>query len=750
MLNANDTRIGPISSRLRAVQAAVWNLRKAVSVCTPVGVYQVTNASVMLRTRGLQSALLDDTRAVWRTARAQRFAVFADVASCFSAMRSSLLKAQRSITIVGWDIDSRTPFSGPGRACSDGLPETLGPFLAALTRRNPSLSIRLLLWDFSNLYALEREAFPTYKLAWEGVTIKLDDTLPSSASQHQKLVIVDDAVAFSGGLDLTIRRWDTVEHSFNCPERCDPSGEPYDPFHDVQAIVDGDAARALADLANERWYRAAGERIATKPIGDPWPETVPADFTDIDVAISRTLPETPHGPACHEVEALFLKMIEKAEREIYIENQYLTSMTIADALVRQLERRPTLEVLIIAPKEHAAWLEALTMRNGRIRFAERLRAAGGDRVRLAASVVHSGRRSKPVMIHSKVMIVDDTVVRIGSANMNNRSMGTDSECDLTIVLESEADRARATDLRARLLSVHTGTSFETTKAALQKHGLVAGSRALGEGDHRLEDIDDGSPLPEQIAEPAAAIGDPERPVDAVRFLADITGDAPASVRQRAAAILAGSGIVMLAIAFGWSWFGDQGQVLVQQVLAGSDLSAGALVLAFVVFVAASLLFMPITMLIAGTTAALGLGVGIPIAAAGTMASAFLAYALGRVCGQPVVTPLLGGRLLSIRQAILRHGVFSVAAIRLVPIAPFTVVNIAAGAINVRPVAFIAGTALGMAPGFIVLALLGAQLAVALTAPSWPAALLSLALIALWVAVALAAQRFVRSGKPVHA
>jgi phosphatidylserine/phosphatidylglycerophosphate/cardiolipin synthase-like enzyme/uncharacterized membrane protein YdjX (TVP38/TMEM64 family) len=690
-----------------------------------------------------------DERSVWRSARADRLSVFYDVASCFSAMRSSITKAQRSITIVGWDIDSRTPIVGRGRRCTDGLPDTLGPFLKAITQRNPALAVRLLLWDFSTLYALEREAFPRHKLNWDGVELQLDATLPSSASQHQKLVIVDDAVAYSGGLDLTIRRWDTADHPFACPERCDPAGTPYDPFHDVQAIVDGDAARALAELSYERWYRATGDRLTAQTSGDPWPDGVESEFTDIDVAISRTLPETEHGPACREVEALFLRMIQSAEREIYIENQYLTSMVIADALAHQLQRNPQLNVLIVAPKDHSAWLEALTMRNGRIRFAERVKAAGGERVRLVGPVVHRTGRSKPVMIHSKVMIIDDAILRIGSANLNNRSMGTDSECDLTITAETPKDKSRVRQVRSRLLSVHAGTTIQKVDEALNTHGLVAGSRLLGGGTHRLADIDDGAPLPQELAEPAALIGDPERPVDAVNFLAEITGDAPASARKRAAVTLAGLGAIMVMIAFGWGWFAHESEVLVGQLFGGAEMSVPAIMTALLLFIVASLMFLPITLLIAGSTAAMGLQVGILVAAIGTLASSMLAYGFGRYGGQRLVRPLLGGRLLTVRNAIVRNGVLSIAAIRMVPLAPFTLVNMAAGAINVAPSPFLFGTILGMAPGFIILALLGRQLHTALAQPSWPAALMVLALVVLWGAVTLATQHIARSRKLLH-
>ena len=112
----------------------------------------------------------------WRLAHANRTAVFPDVASCYGAVRSSLLKAQQSVFIAGWDIDSRTPLVGPSGHAGDGLPTELGPFLKALVKRSPELRVRLLLWDFSSLHALEREAFPKSKLNWED--LRLEVTLP--------------------------------------------------------------------------------------------------------------------------------------------------------------------------------------------------------------------------------------------------------------------------------------------------------------------------------------------------------------------------------------------------------------------------------------------------------------------------------------------------------------------------------------------------------------------------------------------
>ncbi|MDU7521470.1 MAG: phospholipase, partial [Roseomonas mucosa] len=211
-----------------------------------------------------RAALLQPGRNLWRLAQAERATLLPDAAPYYDALRKALRNARHSIQIVGWDIDSRTPLAGPSGRVEDGLPETLGPFLSALAERNPDLRIRLLLWDYSVLYAMERELLPVLALRWNtppNVELCLDDTVPFGASHHQKIVVVDGAIAFAGGLDLTIRRWDTAEHDPDNPLRVDPGGTPYPPFHDVQMLVDGPAAADLAELVRRRWARAACEEL---------------------------------------------------------------------------------------------------------------------------------------------------------------------------------------------------------------------------------------------------------------------------------------------------------------------------------------------------------------------------------------------------------------------------------------------------------------------------------------------------------
>src|SRR5690606_33442808 len=231
-----------------------------------------------------------------RIEQAERAALLVDGADYFAALRSSILKAEHSVTIIGWDIDSRAPLRHVPHDDSPDpeseAPETLGALLAYAVERRPALRIRILLWNYSILYAIERELLPSLSLGWQTppqIEFHFDDMLPLGASHHQKIVVVDDSVAFSGGLDITRRRWDTQDHAPGDPRRVDPWGKPYGPFHDVQMVVDGAAARALGDLVADRWQRATGKSIerSTAP-GDPWPAGVPVDFTDISIGLART------------------------------------------------------------------------------------------------------------------------------------------------------------------------------------------------------------------------------------------------------------------------------------------------------------------------------------------------------------------------------------------------------------------------------------------------------------------------------
>ena len=199
---------------------------------------------------GMNSPILQPGCTVWRIEHAQKAAILVDGAAFFAAVRGAFLKARRSILIVGWDIDTQVELVREEHPSSD-MPTKLGEFLVALLRRRRKLRVYVLNWDYAVIYALERQWMPTAEPGWRRhrrLSYQLDDHHPVGASHHQKLVVIDDAVAFVGGLDLSKSRWDTREHRSQNRRRRDADGALYAPFHDVQMMVSGAAAAAVGAL----------------------------------------------------------------------------------------------------------------------------------------------------------------------------------------------------------------------------------------------------------------------------------------------------------------------------------------------------------------------------------------------------------------------------------------------------------------------------------------------------------------------
>ncbi len=697
-----------------------------------------------------QNVILAPDRNIWRLERAERAAVLIDAARYFGALRETLIKARSSVFVIGWDLDSRTRLVGESGRPTDHYPETFVHFLTALVHERPQLLVHLLVWDYSMLYALEREPFPMVSLGWRTprrIRYCLDDDLPPGASHHQKVVVVDDAVAFCGGLDITIRRWDTAEHRLDDSRRIDPTGARYRPFHDVQAVVDGKAALALAQLARERWARAAcAGAPPVRPVGDPWPDTVRPDFSAIDIGIARTLPATEETDEIREVEALFFDAIDHATRAIYIENQFVTATRIAERLARRMRAQPALEVVVVVPKAHHSWLEAQVMRTGRSRFMQILEAAGVlDRVALVSPHVSEGESDLDVMVHSKVMIVDDVLLHVGSANLNNRSIGLDTECDLAIEAETADERRRVRWMRDRLLGHHCGVGADDISASLAQTGsLIKTALALSRGGHHLEPVDEGG-----IEAPASSaleiIADPERPIPPPAFLQNIVGARPRARPLRRLAKIIAVGIVIVALMLAWHFTPLSAlahpDAIRQWLSAIADVPAAPLIV-LAIFVIGGLVMFPVLLLIAATAAAFGPWLGFAYAAIGAIASAIVTYCVGAALGRDALENVFGPQLNRVRRSIVERGLLTVAAVQLVPIAPFTLVNLVAGASNIRFVDYMLGTMLGMAPGITMMSALGYQIWSIVMEPTLTNVMIFLLAVIAWLAVSLGAQALI--------
>ncbi|MCZ2860623.1 phospholipase D-like domain-containing protein [Blastococcus sp. VKM Ac-2987] len=425
----------------------------------------------------------------WRIERATRFAIFVDAADYFATVKRAVLSAERRVLFIGWDFDPRIqldPLDG-GRPEDDRL----GAVLDQAVTANPQLHIGVLQWDLGMLRALGRGLKPIVLLdrqTPDRLTFAVDTHHPVGGAHHQKIVVIDDCLAFAGGIDITADRWDTSEHADGNPHRRRPGsgraeGRLTGPWHDATSIMAGPAARAVAELALERWESGTGERLEPLTLErDCWPEDVEPLLTDVDVAISRTRPEHGGLDLVHEIELLWLAVIAGARRAIYVESQYFASRRIADAITERLREPDGPDVVVVNPWTADGWLSEKAMGTARALVLESLREADvHDRFRLYTPVTE---QREHIYVHAKVTVVDDRLLRIGSSNVNNRSMGLDTECDLAIEMvegRPGADRLAETivGFRDRLLAEHLGCTPEDVVAAIADTGsLVQGIERL--------------------------------------------------------------------------------------------------------------------------------------------------------------------------------------------------------------------------------------------------------------------------------
>ena len=681
-------------------------------------------ASMPIHKRRLDSGLLvsrslfEPGRNCWRIEAAKRAAFLVDGEAYFRAFREAAIEAQRSIVILGWDFDTRIRMLIDRE--SDGYPDQLGEFLHALLVRRKRLHIYILTWDFHVIYLGERQWWlPSNLLVQRRLHFKKDGSHPVGASHHQKVVVVDDAIAFVGGLDFAQCRWDARSHRAQHPDRRLLSNDaPCRPFHDVQMAVDGDAARTLGSLARERWVRATGYTITKAKVDrlvDHWPPSVEPDVRDVPIAVARTEPEFSDRPEVREVEHLLTDLLKAARQWIYIETQYFTSGMLAEVLAARLQEPGGPEIVLILHPNSDGWLEQHTMDVLRGRVLKRLRTMDRSH-RLGLYYPYlPDLKGQCISMHSKVCIVDNEYVRIGSANMSNRSMGFDSECDLA--LEANGDpivQQRLARFRNGLLGEHLDVPVDRVRDTIDEQGSIIGAIEGLRGSGRSLEIFDGQ-IPTEVDEwvPDAEFVDPPRPYETQLVPRE---HRPSTLRQ----IMFGTSLLLavLALAAAWRWSPLGTWIEIPRLLGyidAFDRSPAAPLITIAGFLIGGLLVAPVTVLITVTVLAFGSMQGFLYSFAGMTLSAILTFYLGRVFGQRLVDRI-SPRLHRLSVRLAEKGVLAVVAVRVVPVAPFTIVNMVAGATRIRLKDFVVGTIIGELPGLLALSIFVDQITTTIKSP----------------------------------
>ncbi|MBT9369081.1 phospholipase D-like domain-containing protein [Rhizobium sp. CSW-27] len=453
-------------------------------------------------------------RNAWRDATARQAAFLIDGADYYRRLEEVLVRARHSIFIVGWDFNPDIRLRP-----EDAASPTLGSILRAQVDAQPDLVVRILVWGMGPIYS-GKSLRLFHKSGWNDhprIRLQFDFQHPVRASHHQKMVAVDDAVAFLGGIDLTARRWDDRRHAATNDLRCSPDGTCYGPVHDLQSIVSGDAARLVGDACRKRWRRATGEALPASPRNPDalWPQDLAPALTDCPVALALTEPLFWNGRrGRREAVQLTHDALRAARRHIYLESQYLASFSVARTLIDRLQEDDGPEIVILVTQESHGFLEKLMMGHNRNRLIRRLkRHDPHGRLRVYYAVTPNAEgQEREIIVHAKLAIIDNHFVRIGSSNLNNRSEGLDTESDLAFEPVTVEGFAAIAALRDDLIAEHLAAAPGEIGRSMAETGSLI--RTIERFNHKprglrpfLIDVSRG----ETDCLPGTALADPRRP-----------------------------------------------------------------------------------------------------------------------------------------------------------------------------------------------------------------------------------------------
>jgi phosphatidylserine/phosphatidylglycerophosphate/cardiolipin synthase-like enzyme/uncharacterized membrane protein YdjX (TVP38/TMEM64 family) len=677
--------------------------------------------------QSLQKSIFKPGRNCWRVRNATFAAPVIDCSNYYRAVHQAICNARHTLFIVGWDIDSRIELIRGKEAESAQCPNTLYELLKWKSEITPDLKMYLNRWDYSIFLAAERESFASMKWQLNGIEnleFIFDDQLPLGASHHQKIIVVDDEIAFCGGMDIAIARWDNRQHHVKEKDRKDPKGtlffgieDKYKPYHDVQMVVAGDAAQSLGELARKRWFYATGRRAkAVKPehtntLPDAWPTSITPAFENVELGIALTAPRFRNQKLNRGIERLYLDLIAQAEHFIYMENQYFSHVEIAHALNKRLLEKPELRVLMISCKDPQGIMERKSMYHGRVKFKDALTKNGvTDRTVLAYPISTEKNKQEQIRIHSKVMIVDDRYLRIGSSNINYRSMTLDTECDLVIEGTDKKVSQSIAAIRNDLIREHTGRSVkeidriinegESVQAFLKD---VAGSR------QHLRETQDEIYRKEPFARIFTRFADPSKPLLPSYLTAYRKVIKKNKLKKPIPFKLVAAVALILVLLLAWKFtplseYADAKTIAA--LFADVRNTVWAIPLGILAYALGTLAFLPHIVMTTAAVIIFPPVEAIFVAITGSLLNCTISYVLGMTLGKESLNALFGKYSDKIHYYADKGGLLGLTTLRLVPVAPFTVVNLILGMIKVPYSTMMLSTFLALLPGTMIFAFIG--------------------------------------------
>jgi uncharacterized membrane protein YdjX (TVP38/TMEM64 family) len=395
--------------------------------------------------------------------------------------------------------------------------------------------------------------------------------------------------------------------------------------------------------------------------------------------------------------------------------------------------------VIVSPAECHGWLEQTTM--GAFRYTVFRQLIAADTYKRLRVLYPAASRTEqvPTFIHSKVMIVDDRLVRIGSANFSRRSMGVDTECDLAVDAAAQGTaRAGINRIRDRLLAEHLGLTRDEVAQGIERAGSLRAfidSRQLAERTLvRIEIPPEDQAAP---SETARLIADPDEPIAFGSTVEELVPPADATNGLRPLPFPA-IPIVVLAIALvslssAVIWRPEFRTI--QQWLEAAPLLASITWTTAGVIAVAGLAFVPLELMAIAAGVVLDGPRGAVAALLGALAGAALGYALGRRIAPARLPRWMSRRAYRSARQLGARGVIGVLVLRLASVATSGSIQLLCGAGRVPFPTYMTGTLLAFVPAIAALSGLGALLRQTLLAPTIANVLLTIGAAILLTAAA---------------
>jgi uncharacterized membrane protein YdjX (TVP38/TMEM64 family) len=309
------------------------------------------------------------------------------------------------------------------------------------------------------------------------------------------------------------------------------------------------------------------------------------------------------------------------------------------------------------------------------------------------------------------VIVDDEILRIGSANLNNRSMGLDSECDVFIEARGRSDvKTAIVALRDRLIGEHLDVAPAQVHAEIEQRGSIgAVIEALRGGKHTLVPLVVERDTWIDTVIPDSALLDPEHPVGMSDLIAELAPEDPVAALRgplEHAAILLAAAAGVAAIWYATPLPARMATFGIDAWLAPWRDSPVAPLLASAVVALGGVAMAPVTLLGALCGFVLGPWTGSAAAFVGALGGALAGYAMGFYLRRDTIRRLAGRYVDRVSRQLRIGGLGAMFAARLVSLAPFGAVNVIAGATRFPLRPFLSGTACTLAPGLFLMAVLG--------------------------------------------